>query len=126
MTPRIEHQGYTMPNGYGQVKRDGRAWLAHRWAYKQANGTLPDDLVVRHKCDNRKCVNPEHLEVGTQGDNLSDRKAHGHRYRKLTKEDVADIKQRLTTESGASIARLYGVTRQLIGHIKHGRQWSEV
>lgn len=126
MTPCIEHQRYTLPNGYGQVRREGRLWLAHRWAYTQAHGTIPDGLVVRHKCDNRKCVNPAHLEVGTQGDNLNDRKTHGHRYRKLTKYDVAEIKERLLTETGSSLARTYQVTPQMINHIKHGRQWSEV
>lgn len=124
-TPCILHKGCTLPNGYGQVRREGKTWLAHRWAAHIAHG--PSSQVVRHKCDVRACIEPTHLEYGTQGQNLSDRKDHGHVYRKLDRLNVKDIKTRIERgESLASIARLYGVSDTMVRHIKGGRQWSEV
>jgi hypothetical protein len=63
--------------GYG-VKWDSvykKTELAHRFAYRQAHGLGLDDIngeVVRHECDNPPCVNPDHLTIGTQQDNLAD------------------------------------------------------
>lgn len=126
MTPCIEHVGYRMPNGYGQVNRGGRVWLAHRWAADQAHGPCPDGQVVRHRCDNRGCVNPEHLEYGSQGDNLIDRRER-HRYRKLTREDAESIKRLLATQtrSLACIGREFGVSYTMVRHIRDGKQWSD-
>ena len=60
-------------NGYGKLGRQ----YAHRIAYEKANGPIPAGMVVRHKCDNRRCCNPEHLIVGTQKDNVHDAIARG-------------------------------------------------
>lgn len=59
-TQCIEHVGYRNPAGYGVVRRDGKTWLAYRWAYKQAHGAVPP--LLRHKCGNPGCINPDHLE----------------------------------------------------------------
>ncbi|AXF41482.1 hypothetical protein SHAb15599_00126 [Acinetobacter phage SH-Ab 15599] len=61
-------------NGYGQLTVDKRYWLAHRYSYTMSKGEIPADNVVRHKCHNKKCCNPEHLEVGTQAENWQDSK----------------------------------------------------
>lgn len=122
----ILHTGCTMPNGYGQVRREGKTWLAHRWAAHTAHGPCPTGQVVRHSCDTRLCVNPKHLEYGTQGDNLNDRKRHGHRYRKLTREDVLEIRKLLTSAPLTEIGQRFGVSGVMIGHIKSGKQWSDV
>jgi len=63
--------------GYGVLDVDGRQWRAHRLSYVLARGPVPDDEVVRHKCDNRWCVRPSHLETGTQADNIRDRDQRG-------------------------------------------------
>lgn len=92
-----------------------------------AHGPCPAGLVVRHKCDNRLCVNPEHLEYGTQGDNLNDRKAHGHKYRKLDAATVAVIKKRLSEpHTLAELGREFCVSYVMIRHIRDDKQWSEV
>lgn len=58
--------------GYGQLTEDKKYWLAHRYAYACVNSDLSDDLVVRHKCHNTKCCNPNHLTLGTNKDNYYD------------------------------------------------------
>lgn len=58
-------------NGYGRVKFPGEI-LAHRVAYRAHVGHVPKGMVVRHRCDNKRCVNPDHLQVGTYRDNTQD------------------------------------------------------
>lgn len=63
--------------GYGRLTRDGAILSAHRVAWELANGPIPDGKVVLHKCDNPLCVNPEHLSIGTQKENVLDAIAKG-------------------------------------------------
>jgi hypothetical protein len=56
---------------------------AHRVAWEIANGSIPDGLFVLHHCDNRACVNPEHLFLGTNWDNIRDMRAKGRDYRMM-------------------------------------------
>ncbi len=60
--------------------------LAHRWAYEQFVGEIPSGLLVLHHCDEPKCVNPQHLWLGTQADNVQDCIAKGRRAKTLTAE----------------------------------------
>lgn len=126
-----EWTGCVMPNGYGQVRHDGKTAYAHRVAWELAHKASPGQQFVLHKCDNRKCVNPDHLFVGTFDDNMADmvskkRQAHGERngHAKLTAEQVRKIR----TEVGLQreIAARYGVTYSLVGMIRSGRIWKSV
>ena len=65
--------GGKISTGYGKKYLGaGKERTAHRWTWEQANGPIPDGLIVRHSCDVRLCVNLEHLLLGTQQDNVND------------------------------------------------------
>ena len=125
-----EWNGYRSPYGYGEdTRRDGSRFV-HRHAYAAAHGPIPDGMYVLHKCDNRPCVNPEHLFLGTKGDNNRDAaakgrsaKGEGHPGSILTWDAVRDI--RSSSESHAALGRKYGVTRQAVYQVRKGNAWSE-
>lgn len=78
--------GYKMPNGYMQVGRGGRGGgtaLAHRVAYEEMVGTIPEGGLVDHLCFNRACINPEHLRLVSHKQNMEHRKGP-QRNNKLT------------------------------------------
>ena len=59
-------------SGYPQVRRNGKIWRGHRYSYTIHKGDIPEGQVVRHTCDNPNCINPDHLILGTQRDNVND------------------------------------------------------
>ena len=71
-TACIEWEKAVGSTGYGHFIENGKTIYAHRKAYELAYGAIPKGLLVRHKCDNRICINPDHLEIGTQRQNLQD------------------------------------------------------
>lgn len=72
-------------SGYGRFNIRGRSELAHRISYVIHKGTIPDGMVVMHTCDNGMCVNPDHLVIGTQADNLADMRRKGRAGRSLVR-----------------------------------------
>lgn len=124
------------PSGYGQFSRDGKTYLAHRVAYQAFVGPIPAGLFVCHKCDVRSCVNPAHLFVGTQKDNMADAIRKGRfvslevsrgtkAYQaKLTDDAVNDIRTRRLSQR--EFAHLYGVSKSAVCHAQSGRKWRHV
>ncbi|MGW2227383.1 HNH endonuclease signature motif containing protein [Streptomyces formicae] len=72
--------------GYGLAGRGGKLWLAHRWYWSVAHYPIPEGKVIKHSCDNPKCVNVLHLELGTQADNVRDAWKRGRGKNQHTKK----------------------------------------
>ncbi|AXH46618.1 HNH endonuclease [Gordonia phage BobBob] len=123
-------QGNVNDTGYGRVCVAGNVTNAHRAAYRVTNGDVPDGLVVRHTCDNRRCVNPKHLILGTQGDNVRDMlwqrspRAFG---RRLTERDIIAIRRaHVGGTSRRAIAEQYGINYAHACGIISGQRWAHV
>lgn len=97
--------------GYGKFAARGVNWKAHRYAYQHLVGPVPDGLDLDHLCRVRHCVNPMHLEPVTRSENLR-RKTD-----KTSLEQRQEIACRYPTESAASLAAEFGVTRERIYQI---------
>ena len=124
---------------YGQFAQDGSLILSHRWAYQHANSEIiPDGLFVCHTCDNRRCVNPAHLWLGTAADNTRDmvekrRHCHGEDVNTsvLTEQDVLFIREnskgrRGTRTTQAALAVRYGVSEAAICNVVRGASWKHI
>jgi len=121
--------GFIDKHGYGLITSDKRCWLAHRLAWVRANGAIPDGLFVLHRCDNPRCVNPEHLFLGTAKDNARDMWAKGRnapikRQLKLNAELV--LKIRSAKGSHRKIAAKFKVSRSTITAVKSRQTWRHV
>ncbi len=117
-----------MARGYGQFSFDGKWTLAHRVSWILYRGSIPDDMLVLHKCNNTSCVNPDHLYIGTQYENVMDSiRAGDHSVVKLNEFDVACIKRMLRDKiSQWLIAWTYKVTQPTISRISTSKRWAHV
>jgi hypothetical protein len=100
-----EWQGSMHNNGYGLAVINNTSYRAHRLSYCIKNGNIPEGMYLMHQCDNKRCVNPEHLKPGTHKENMADMKAKGRAHRgpkkRLTMEQIKYI-----LESGKSLSVL--------------------
>lgn len=119
--------------GYGRFKvRKQDHIRAHRISWILVNGPIPEGLSVLHKCDNRSCVNPNHLFLGTQADNMLDMKTKGrnifgdkHKNAKLKPEDVYKIRELLNLGTKPKlISKLFNISRRNVAKIKLGKAWN--
>lgn len=126
-------------NGYGMMRVDGRGVFAHRLSYELFVGTIAEGLAVLHRCDVRACVNPEHLFLGTQIDNMQDAKAKGrmvapprsrgeeHPTSKLTADAVLEIRRRASQgERQRDIAADFGISQSAVSALVTRRTWGHI
>ncbi len=121
--------------GYGEFWIEDRMHKAHRVSYKMEYGHIPTGMCVLHTCDNPPCVNPKHLFIGTQKDNIEDAHSKGrtrngvsigsmHGCAKLTEKQVRLILK--DTRVHREIAKDYTVSRSTVSLIKQGKTWTHV
>ncbi len=123
-------------SGYGQFYATGfKERRAHRFSFLMTFGRLPQKISVLHTCDNPKCVNPFHLFLGTQKDNLLDMNKKGRNIKgelchqsKLTKKDVLKIRKLYASKkhSQSMLGRMFRVTRESIRDIVNRKNWKHL
>lgn len=104
----------------------------HSFSYILAFGTIPKGSVIRHSCDNRACVRPDHLLVGTHADNIADMDSRNRRHTKLTREQVIEIRNRCVIlpngrmASRKELAEEFGVSPSHITWIIKRKTWKNI
>jgi hypothetical protein len=129
-----EWNGYKSPSGYGIIATRGGGKMferVHRVSWRLVNGPIPIDMVILHTCDNRACVRPDHLQLGTQEENMKDMDRKQRRVsnrhgaiRKLTPEIVREI--RASDDDYSVLGEKYGVHYATIADIKKRRTWARL
>jgi hypothetical protein len=135
----IEWTGASNPNGYGKVKISGQIMDAHVASWRIANGgnPVPVGQLIMHSCDNRKCVNPDHLSCGTSSDNMVDCRDKNRLYvargesvhnAVLTESIVRDIRDawRQPGMSQRKVAARFGLKYSVVRAALEGRSWKHV
>ena len=124
--------GPLMANGYGRTNVDGDMLLNHRIVYTFFFGGIPENMHVCHMCDNRKCVNPDHLFLGTNADNHRDKikknrhsKGETHGHAKLTKEDVLRLKRMWSNQQYTmmELSEMFNISVSHAYDICRGKKW---
>lgn len=135
-------QGCIGSHGYGMVTLGGQNYTTHRLVWMFTHGPIPDGMCVCHSCDNRHCVNPAHLFLGTRAENNADAQSKGrasnppirfgelHHSAKLSRQDVKRIRELYAKDpsrgSQSRLARVFGVTLQNIVRIVNRETWRTI
>jgi len=129
--------GSTDRHGYGKFSIKSRIIGAHRLAFVLAYDEQPLSFLVCHHCDNAKCVNPEHLFLGTSHDNMQDMSRKGRNIKsvgenqkssKLSSNDVMEIRSKYAggIASQASLSRIFGVSARTVWKIVNFKKWRHI
>lgn len=120
--------------GYGTVRYMGEVWTASRLSYVTFRGPIPNGMCVLHRCDTPPCVNPDHLFLGTQQDNVDDKVAKGrhpvrrgekHHNASFTDDQVRELRA-LGLSAAASMSEQLGVARAAVVRAVSGRTWAHL
>lgn len=120
-------------NGYVHVSIKKKAKILHRLAWIAYRGEIPGGMFVCHRCDNKLCVNPEHLFLGTALDNMRDKmaknrhvavKGEDHGMAKLTIDQVIEIRKLKGRLYQKEIAKRFNVSKALISLIHANKNWN--
>ena len=127
-----------LKHGYPRVFYQGKPYLLHRFVWEVKNGRpIPPGKVIRHRCDRTSCINPKHLQLGTQADNVRDMVRRGRQRgavgednpaRKLTDSKVRRIRRMYATGNWtqSDLGRKFGVHQSIIGHVVNFETWLHV
>ena len=119
--------GAVNSSGYANKYFGGRMETAHRISWLLNKGSIPSGLQVLHKCNTRRCVNPEHLFLGTQGENLLDMAKKGRSTSQLTEDEVRKIKaMRRSGKTFREVGAAFRVCKQTIHNIVRGKTWGHI
>ena len=119
-------------HGYGRLQYNGETVTAHRMSYTVFHGPVPAGLSVCHTCDNRRCIEPSHLFVGTAADNQADRVRKGrgpfgerNNKAKLTAPEVIAIREeyRRGNIGQTALGAKYGVSQLTVSNIVTRKTW---
>lgn len=131
-----EGTGAKIKSGYGMIRVGEHRTGAHRFSYQLAYGSIPPGYQVCHRCDNPMCVNPAHLWIGTNAENMADRDAKGRKVivsgeragrTKLTEQQVREIRRRVADGQSLRLtASVYGVHHTTILAISKRWSWREL
>jgi len=116
--------GALQSKGYGILRVDDKRISAHRFSWILSNGNIPNKLLVLHKCDNKRCINPNHLYIGTQIDNMRDRairnpvpsESFGSGKTKLSHSDILSIRS-IKGKSQQIIASMFNISQKTVSNI---------
>lgn len=122
-------------NGYAIISLGGKHYAGHRLVWMLAYGSIPQGMLVRHKCDNHLCVNPLHLELGSHEDNMRDSAERGthrhgedHANAKLTENKVREIREKYAAGgvSYTALAHEYGLCVATVSQVCRRVTWRHV
>ena len=126
-----EWTGRRNKSGYGLTAIRGGSELAHRAYWQLVIGEVPAGMYLLHSCDNKRCVNPAHLRVGTHAENMAEAKER-NRMRPMRGSangmakisyEIAEEIRRDETSSNVSLAKKYGVSDVVISNVRLGKSW---
>ena len=123
--------GWVDAEGYGSICVEGKSTRVHRFVYEQCVGAIPEGSVVRHTCDNPACINPAHLAIGTQYDNIQDKMRRGRQARgsshgcaTVTWDAIRSIRRLyMRGVRQVQLAAQFGLHQTQISNIVTGKSW---